>query len=65
MIYLVLAAQFESFRDPFIILIGLPASMFGALFFLFILGEVNGMMQNIRRSISAPARSTSIPRSAS
>jgi multidrug efflux pump len=43
-IYLVLAAQFESFRDPFIILIGLPASMFGALFFLFILGEVNGMM---------------------
>ncbi|WP_119391163.1 efflux RND transporter permease subunit [Taklimakanibacter lacteus] len=44
-IYLVLAAQFESFRDPFIILIGLPASMFGALFFLFILGEVNGMTQ--------------------
>ena len=30
-IYLVLAAQFESFRDPFIILIGLPAAMFGAL----------------------------------
>ena len=45
-IYLVLAAQFESFRDPFIILIGLPASIFGALFVLFILGEVNGMMQN-------------------
>lgn len=43
-IYLVLAAQFESFRDPFIILIGLPATMFGALFFLFVLGEVNGMM---------------------
>ena len=46
LIYLVLAAQFESFRDPFIILIGLPATMFGALFVLFILGEVNGMMQN-------------------
>ncbi|CAN5306912.1 MexW/MexI family multidrug efflux RND transporter permease subunit [soil metagenome] len=45
-IYLVLAAQFESFRDPFIILIGLPASMFGALFFLFVLGEVNGFTQN-------------------
>ena len=30
-IYLVLAAQYESFRDPFIILIALPTSMFGAL----------------------------------
>lgn len=46
-IYLVLAAQFESFRDPFIILIGLPASMFGALFFLFILGEINGATQGM------------------
>jgi multidrug efflux pump subunit AcrB len=42
----VLAAQFESFRDPFIILIGLPATVFGALFVLWILGNVNGMMQN-------------------
>jgi multidrug efflux pump subunit AcrB len=46
LIYLVLAAQFESFRDPFIVLIGLPATLFGALFVLFILGEVNGAMQN-------------------
>jgi multidrug efflux pump len=46
LIYLVLAAQFESFRDPFIVLIGLPATVFGALFVLFVLGEVNGMMQN-------------------
>jgi multidrug efflux pump len=30
-IYLVLAAQYESFRDPFIILIGLPTALFGAL----------------------------------
>ncbi len=45
-IYLLLAAQFESFRDPFIILIGLPASIFGALLFLFVLGEVNGMLRN-------------------
>ena len=30
-IFLVLAAQFESFRDPVIILIALPTSMFGAL----------------------------------
>ena len=46
LIYLVLAAQFESFRDPFIILVGLPATVFGALFVLFILGEVNGAMMN-------------------
>jgi multidrug efflux pump len=46
LIYLVLAAQFESFRDPFIILIGLPATVFGALFVLFVLGEVNGAMMN-------------------
>ena len=30
-IYLVLAAQYESFRDPFIILIGLPTALFGAM----------------------------------
>jgi hydrophobe/amphiphile efflux-1 (HAE1) family protein len=46
LIYLVLAAQFESFRDPFVVLIGLPATLFGALFVLFIFGEVNGAMQN-------------------
>ena len=33
-IYLVLAAQFESFRDPFIVLISVPMSISGALIFL-------------------------------
>ena len=33
-IYLVLAAQYESFRDPLIILIALPTAMFGALILL-------------------------------
>ncbi len=31
LIYLVLAAQFESFTDPFIVLISVPMSIFGAL----------------------------------
>jgi hydrophobe/amphiphile efflux-1 (HAE1) family protein len=37
-IFLVLAAQFESFRDPLIILVALPTSMFGALLPLNVLG---------------------------
>jgi multidrug efflux pump len=37
LIYLVLAAQFESFRDPFIILAGsVPLALSGALFFSFL-----------------------------
>jgi multidrug efflux pump subunit AcrB len=46
LIYLVLAAQFESFRDPFIVLIGLPATVFGALLVLWVLGEINGFTGN-------------------
>jgi multidrug efflux pump len=37
-IYLVLAAQFESFRDPFIIMLTVPLSMTGALFALLLSG---------------------------
>src|SRR4029078_4165399 len=36
-IFLVLAAQFNSFRDPFVILAGsVPLAMFGALIFTFL-----------------------------
>ena len=50
-IFLVLAAQFESFRDPFIILIALPTSMFGALLPLNMLGIVGAASMNIYSQI--------------
>lgn len=34
-IYLILAALFESFRDPFIILVSVPMALCGALFFIY------------------------------
>jgi len=33
-IFLTLAAQFESFRDPFIVLVSVPMSIFGAMIFI-------------------------------
>ena len=38
LIYLILAAQFESFKDPIIIMITIPLAIFGALIFM-IVGE--------------------------
>ena len=41
-IYLVLAAQFESFRDPFIIMMSVPLSIFGAILPLYLgMGTLN------------------------
>ena len=50
-IYLVLAAQFESFRDPLIILIALPTAMFGALLPLNIGGVIGATSINIYTQI--------------
>jgi len=35
LVYLLLAAQFESFRDPLIVLVSVPMSIFGALTFIY------------------------------
>jgi multidrug efflux pump subunit AcrB len=51
LIFLVLAAQFESFRDPFVILIALPTAMFGALLPLNMLGVMGLASINIYTQI--------------
>lgn len=52
-IYLVLSAQFESFRDPFIMLITVPLSISGALLVLNVLGmfQMPGATLNIYTQI--------------
>jgi hydrophobe/amphiphile efflux-1 (HAE1) family protein len=50
-IYLVLAAQFESFRDPIVILIALPTALFGALLPLNIGGIIGATSINIYTQI--------------
>jgi multidrug efflux pump len=35
-VFLVLAAQFESFRDPVVILVSVPLALFGAMIFIFL-----------------------------
>ncbi|GAB3111986.1 MMPL family transporter [Aestuariicella hydrocarbonica] len=52
-IYLVLSAQFESFRDPFIMLMTVPMSISGALLVLNVLGifQVPGTTLNIYTQI--------------
>jgi multidrug efflux pump len=46
-IYLVLAAQFESFRDPFIIILTVPLSVAGALISLRVTGQTLNVFSQI------------------
>lgn len=46
-IYLVLAAQFESFRDPFIIILTVPLSVAGALLSLHVTGQTLNVFSEI------------------
>jgi len=47
LIYLLLAAQFESFRDPLTILLTVPLALAGALLSLFILGQTLNIFSQI------------------
>ena len=46
-IYLILAAQFESFRDPFIILFTIPLAIGGALFSLWVFDQTLNIFSQI------------------
>ncbi|MBU0745122.1 MAG: efflux RND transporter permease subunit [Gammaproteobacteria bacterium] len=46
-IFLVLAAQFESFRDPLIVLFSIPLSIFGALLVMLITGSTMNIYSEI------------------
>ncbi len=47
LIYLVLAAQFESFRDPFIIMLAVPLALAGALFWLWYFHQTLNLFSQI------------------
>jgi multidrug efflux pump len=47
LIYLILAAQFESFRDPFVIMITVPLAMAGALGTLWLFGQTLNIFSQI------------------
>jgi Cation/multidrug efflux pump len=47
LIYLVLAAQFESFRDPLIIMLTVPLALMGALFALWMSGSTLNIFSQI------------------
>ena len=47
LIYLILAAQFESFRDPFIIMLTVPMAIAGAMLSLWICGQTLNIFSEI------------------
>ncbi len=47
LIYLILAAQFESFRDPFIIMLTVPLAIAGAMLSLWIFGQTLNIFSEI------------------
>jgi multidrug efflux pump subunit AcrB len=47
LIYLILAAQFESFREPFIIMLTVPLAMAGALLSLWVFGMTLNIFSEI------------------
>ncbi|TVQ11517.1 MAG: efflux RND transporter permease subunit [Balneolaceae bacterium] len=47
LVYLVLAAQFESFRDPFVILFTVPLAISGALLTLYVFGQTLNIFSQI------------------
>ena len=47
LIYLILAAQFESFRDPFIIMLTVPMAIAGAMLSLWIFGQTLNIFSEI------------------
>ncbi|MGZ8903041.1 MAG: efflux RND transporter permease subunit, partial [Methylobacter sp.] len=46
-VYLLLAAQYESFLLPLAVILSLPIGIFGALFFLLIMGLENNIYAQI------------------
>ena len=47
LIYLILAAQFESFKDPFVIMLTVPLAVAGALIFMMVGGQTMNIFSQI------------------
>lgn len=47
LIYLILAAQFESFKDPFVIMVTVPLAIAGALIFMLVGGQTMNIFSQI------------------